>query len=82
MRACLAHWSLKDDPEVLAAHQLRSARVQVIDLTRFFCDWHLCYPVVGGALVYRDADHLTRVYAATLGPYLLHQLGQLMRSWG
>ncbi len=73
--------ALVADPEVLAADQLRSPRVQVIDLTRFFCDWRRCYPVVGGALVFRDADHITPVYAATLGPYLLHQLGQLMRSW-
>jgi hypothetical protein len=55
--------------------------VQLIDLTRLFCDRHRCYPVVGGALVYRDAEHLTPVYAATLGPFLLHELGRLMRSW-
>jgi hypothetical protein len=73
--------ALKDDPDVLAANELHSPRVQVIDLTRFFCDSRRCYPVVGGALVFRDADHITPVYAATLGPYLLHQLGQLMRSW-
>jgi hypothetical protein len=75
------HNSLKVDPEVLAANQLHSRRVQVIDLTRFFCDWHRCYPVIGGALVFRDPDHITPVYAATLGPYLLHELGLLMRSW-
>jgi hypothetical protein len=69
------------DPNVVAAERLRSRRVQVIDLTRFFCDTRLCYPVVGGALVYRDAGHLTRTFAATLGPFLLHSLDRLMKSW-
>lgn len=73
--------ALKPDPEVTAAEALHAPRVQVIDLTHFFCDAALCYPVVGGALVYRDEDHLTRVFAATLGPYLLHALGTLMASW-
>jgi hypothetical protein len=27
--------------------------------------------VIGGALVCRDQNHLTAVYSATLGPYLL-----------
>ena len=73
--------ALKPDPQVIAAEELHSKRVQVIDLTKFFCGSELCYPVVGGALVYRDVDHLTRTFAATLGPFLLHALGALMRSW-
>ncbi len=74
--------ALRPDPEGLAAQQLDSPRVQVIDLTSFFCDARLCYPVIGGALVYRDADHLTRTYAATLGPYLLREVRKLMSFWG
>lgn len=74
--------ALRPDPEVQAAEKMHSPRVQVIDLTKFFCGARLCYPVVGGALVYRDADHLTRVFAATVGPFLLHSLGKLMASWG
>jgi len=66
---------------VVAAEQLHSRRVQVIDLTRFFCDFQLCYPVVGGALVYRNPDHLTATFATTAGPYLLQSLGQLMKTW-
>lgn len=69
--------ALKPDPAAIAAQRLHSPRVQVIDLTRFFCDSRLCYPVIGGALVYRDADHLTRVFAATLGPYLLREVRRL-----
>ena len=29
-----------------------------------------CSPVIGGALVHKDSNHLTSVYAATLAPYL------------
>jgi hypothetical protein len=73
--------ALKPDPAALAAERLRSPRVEVIDLTRFFCDSRLCYPVIGGALVYKDVDHLTRVFAATLGPFLLQEVRKLMRAW-
>jgi hypothetical protein len=73
---------LHRDPDVLAAQQLHSARVQVIDLTHFFCGGGLCYPVIGGVLVYKDDfDHLTDEYSTTLGPYLLRAVRELMTSW-
>jgi hypothetical protein len=50
--------------------------VQVIDLTHFMCGRRRCFPVVGGALVHKDPTHLTRVFATTLGPYLLRRLKQ------
>jgi hypothetical protein len=50
-------------------------RVRLIDLTRLFCDRARCFPVIGGAYVYRDFNHLNRVFAATLGPYLLRAMG-------
>jgi hypothetical protein len=46
-------------------------RIHLIDLTRYFCDASRCYPVIGGAYVYKDFNHLNRVFAATLGPALL-----------
>ncbi len=46
-----------------------------LDLTRDFCDSRLCFPVIGGALVSKDATHLTSVCGRTLGPYLLRALG-------
>lgn len=73
--------ALHSDPDVLAAHKLRSPRVQVIDLTRLLCDSHLCFPVVGRVLAYRDADHLTRAFAETAGPYLYQALRVLMAGW-
>ena len=58
------------DAAVVAARQRRSLRVHSIDLTRFMCDRRRCYPVVGGALAFKDGQHLTDVFATTLGPYL------------
>jgi SGNH domain (fused to AT3 domains) len=73
--------ALEPDPAVLAARQLRSGRVQVIDLTRFMCGARSCPPVVGGALVYKDFQHLSEVFATTLGPYLGDAVGQLIAHW-
>jgi hypothetical protein len=54
----------------LAAHRPGSPRTTAVDLTRFFCDRATCYPVVGGVLVYHDQNHMTPLFARTLGPYL------------
>jgi SGNH domain (fused to AT3 domains) len=75
--------ALHRDPDVVAAERLDSPRVQVVDLTHFFCGQRWCYPVVGGALVYRDNfDHLTAVFSRTLGPFLAAKIEQLMKGWG
>ena len=74
---------LHRDPYVMVARKLRSPRIQVVDLTHFFCGTRRCYSVVGGALVYKDSnDHVTTVYGRTLAPYLLARVKRLMRSWG
>jgi hypothetical protein len=73
--------ALPPDPAALAAGHLRSRRVQVADLTPFMCDGRLCYPVVGGVLVVHDTTHMTRLFATTLGPYLLRRVDRLSRSW-
>jgi hypothetical protein len=64
--------ALERDPAVTAARQLAGGprNVRAIDLTDTLCDRRSCYPVVGGALAFKDVDHLTTVFAATLGPYL------------
>lgn len=74
-RACTVprRVALLPDPAAQAVG-LAGARVHLIDLTRYFCDRSRCYPVVGGAYVYRDNTHLNRVFATTLGPYLLRQI--------
>jgi hypothetical protein len=63
--------ALLADPAAAAAEQLGSGRVRSVDLTSFFCGPSRCFPVVGGVLVYKDENHLTPLFAQTLGPYLL-----------
>ena len=65
---------LSRDPAIVAAARTRSRRVRSVDLTRFFCGRRLCYPVIGGVLVNEDLTHITEVFGATLGPYLLRRI--------
>jgi hypothetical protein len=69
--------ALRTDAAVIAAHRMSGKRVRVIDMTRFFCSARRCYPVVGGALVYKDDQHITEVYGTTLGPYLRRAISAL-----
>lgn len=72
---------LHRDPAASAARHLGSKRVQVVDLTPLMCSPRRCFPVIGGALVHKDIDHLTDVFAATLAPYLQRRLQQLLPGW-
>jgi hypothetical protein len=73
--------ALQPDPAFAAAEQLRSPRIETIDLSRFFCDARRCYPVIGGVQVYGDVTHLTSAFARTLGPFLLDDVRRLAASW-
>ena len=66
--------ALSDDLAARAARELQRPDVNVIDLTRFYCDSRSCFPVIGGALVYSQGNHLTPTFNKTLGPYLLDAL--------
>jgi hypothetical protein len=68
---------LKPDGAVVAAHRLHSRRVRVIDMTPFFCSRRSCLPVIGGALVYKDREHMTDVFSTSLGPYVLRAIKRL-----
>ena len=68
--------ALPRDPAAAAA--ARSPRAGVVDLTSYFCDATWCPPVIGGALVYKDANHITSVYGATLAPYLGRAVDRLV----
>jgi hypothetical protein len=72
--------ALYPDPAAVAASQLPSPRFALVDLTNFMCDPSLCYPVIGGVLVHRDVDHLTRLFSTTLGPFLLRAIDRLTTS--
>jgi hypothetical protein len=67
--------ALPPDPEAEAARAAGDDRVRLLDLSDFMCKATVCPPVVGGALVRKDTDHLTRAFSTTLGPYLLRALG-------
>jgi hypothetical protein len=71
--ACAVPRAPLDDPEADAA-RLAGGRVRLIDLARYFCSRSRCFPVVGNAYVYKDDNHINRVFATTLGPYLLRRL--------
>ena len=73
--------ALKGDPAVIGARKEHSPRVQAIDLTEIFCSEHVCSPVIGGALVYKDLHHFTRTFAETLAPPLERKIDALMREW-
>ncbi|WP_227530915.1 acyltransferase family protein [Microbacterium tenebrionis] len=42
--------------------------VTLLDFTDVYCDDDTCFPVVGGANLYRDQDHLTVTFVDTLAP--------------
>ena len=48
--------------------------VHLVDLNDAICPADRCAPVIGGMLVYRDAEHLTASYAASLSPRLRAEL--------
>jgi peptidoglycan/LPS O-acetylase OafA/YrhL len=56
-----------DDPLRDAASGLSG--VTLLDFTDVFCGPDVCSPVVGGANVYRDQDHITVTFADTLSPW-------------
>jgi hypothetical protein len=71
--------ALHPDPAVVAAHRTKSERVHVLDMTRFFCDAAHCYPVVGGALVHKDTNHITAIFAKTLGRFMLRMVDDAIK---
>jgi hypothetical protein len=71
----------RSDAAAAAARELGAPRGQVIDLTSFQCSARLCFPVVGGVLVHKDIDHITRTFAVTLAPYLLRDYDRLAAAW-
>ena len=71
---------VRDDPLAAAALQLGSKRVDVVDLSNYFCTDKVCPGVIGGVVVYFDADHLTKTYSETLAPFLAKPLGRAVSS--
>jgi hypothetical protein len=66
---------LRPDQAAIAAAHSSDPRVKLLDLTRFLCSASVCPPVIGGVLVRKDGDHLTRLFSSTLGRFVLRALG-------
>jgi peptidoglycan/LPS O-acetylase OafA/YrhL len=60
------------NPMLVASDHVEGVRS--IDLNDLFCEPTVCRAVVGGVLVYGDADHMTATFARSLAPYLLSAL--------
>lgn len=54
--------------------------VRFLDLSDYFCDARLCYPVVGNVMVYRNLNHLTATYARTLAPVLRREIVRIFAN--
>ncbi|MFD2795584.1 acyltransferase family protein [Promicromonospora vindobonensis] len=68
------------DPQPGAVERLDRPDVTLVDLTDVYCDDRECLPVIGGATVYRDSNHLTNTFARTLEPYFESALVPLVRA--
>ncbi|MEU4552273.1 acyltransferase family protein [Micromonospora violae] len=55
-----------------------NTKVHLVDLNSAICPRERCAPVIGGALVYRDNNHITATYAATLAPRLATALDRVL----
>ena len=77
LQACSRSREKARPPQPLldAAHQLR--RVRALDPISAFCPEDTCPAVIGNTLVYRNADHVTATYAATLDDWLGRRLPNL-----
>jgi SGNH domain (fused to AT3 domains) len=66
--------ALPPDPEATAARGGADPRVRLLDLSALMCGADRCPAVIGGVLVRKDGDHLTRAFSATLGRFVLRAI--------
>ncbi len=52
--------------------------VSLVNLNDAICPMDMCAAVIGGVLVYRDTNHLSATYAATLAPRLAHAIDRAL----
>lgn len=64
-----------EDPYLVAADLAGSPSVRAFDASPYFCDADTCYAVIGGIVVYYDADHLNVDFVRRLAPPLLDVMG-------
>jgi peptidoglycan/LPS O-acetylase OafA/YrhL len=54
--------------------------VTLLDFTKVYCSTTTCFPVVGGANLYRDQDHLTVTFVNTLEPWYTDAVKKALAS--
>jgi peptidoglycan/LPS O-acetylase OafA/YrhL len=64
--------------EISAAQNLE--HVSILDLTDNFCDSRQCPAMLNGMVVYRDGNHITSTFAASLAPILADELSLMQKT--
>jgi hypothetical protein len=83
VRSCDFELRASLDPAVFAAEQQGAkglTGVAFLDLTDKICGEAICPAVQGGLISYRDNNHLTGAFAASLAGYLLIRLSNVPRN--
>ena len=58
------------DPQIQAVERLNNELVTLVKFDDVYCDKTKCFSVIGIAIVYRDANHLTSTFTRTLARFL------------
>jgi hypothetical protein len=58
------------DPQIQAVERLNNELVTLVEFDDVYCDKSKCFSVIGNAIVYRDANHLTSTFTRTLARFL------------
>lgn len=66
----------------IAAAQAKDPRLDLLDFTDQFCTKKLCPAVVGNVLVYRDQNHISDTYMATIAPTFEERMSRALRGNG
>jgi peptidoglycan/LPS O-acetylase OafA/YrhL len=56
------------------------AHVSTLDMTDMFCASDRCPPMLNGIVVYRDTNHVSALFAASMAPALAERLAHIMAS--
>ncbi|WP_168209087.1 acyltransferase family protein [Agromyces intestinalis] len=64
-----------EEEDLIVAAGAGQDGVKVIDLTEYLCSETECELTIGGVNVYRDSNHLTATFAASMAPYLARAAG-------
>jgi len=71
-RACAnPRSSVLVDDDMMRAARAMAGKVNLVDLSDYFCDPRRCYAVIGGASIYYDYDHMSMQFSVSLAAPLL-----------